>query len=125
MGSFAGGFDNIGISVVPIVNRIYYLFPSFEKFVITNISITMIDHSLTQQFDDSLLQYMQEFDDNFSLNLFVCKDDGRVAWTATPLNIDEIFTDRLSGRPHLMEAHNRICLFTSHSSKTNTRSLFP
>ena len=58
----------------------------------------MIDRTLTQEFNQSIVDYMQEFDENVSLNFVVCKDDGHVAWTATPLSIDNMYND-ISGVP--------------------------
>jgi hypothetical protein len=70
----------------------------------------MIDNNLTQKFNETILKGMEEFDSGISFNLLVCKGDGQVAWTATPLCIDDLYIDKLSGRPLSEKADHRICL---------------
>jgi hypothetical protein len=47
------------------------------------------------------LNLLEDLRDTISFNLFVRNDDGQVAWTVTPVVIDDLYSDRLSGSlPH-------------------------
>ena len=58
------------------------------------------------------MELIEQVKDSIAFNLFMAREDGQVAWTVTPVTIEDLYSDPLSGCPQVEIAKPRIFVFT-------------
>lgn len=63
------------------------------------------------------MEVIEEAKDSITFNLFMAREDGQIAWTVTPVTIEDLYSDPLSGCPEVGVAKPRIFVFTYSTRK--------
>jgi hypothetical protein len=62
---------------------------------------------------------IEEHKDGISFNLFLTRGDGQIAWTVTPVTIDDLYSDPLSGYIKSTFADSRTSSFFKSTRETS------